>query len=141
MNEERINNITKHYEKAKQLHPHFCDTLYPGEYEAEYRGIIRAYEAIKQHHEGIALRRKIKDDAEVGALCWTTLIEEQMLKVRESMNILEKGKAIESCYDGISIFLRVIDVLEGNQSLGAPKDTTITQAQTNTEEPHNATNN
>lgn len=137
MNEAHIKNITEHYDKAKQNHPYFCDTLYPGEYKSNYRGIIRAYEAIKQHNEGLKLRRRIQGDADVGRLCWTTLIEEQMLKVRESMNILEKGKAIESCYEGISIFLRVIDVLEGNQALGAPKDSTVTHThpQTTPESP------
>lgn len=106
--------IARHYCHAKSKHPNFCDLLHPALMtEGERKTVVR--------HLLKEARAEIAEDAALQRLMWDRLLNCEVWEVHEAIERGDKAAAVEEIYDAIAVLLRVIDVLEGRQSLGAPK--------------------
>lgn len=106
-----VGAIERHYFDAKEKHPYFCDMVTRDlwtvpDIQANLR-YVRQYisEDVKRH--------------EVEAM---SLIICEMREFEEAMTLKDTARAVEECYDCIAVLLRVVDVLEGRQRLGKPKE-------------------
>lgn len=115
MKSEIIEKIKEHYEHAKLKHPYFCDGLIPKGIDDELMEIII-------RHEVADARNDIKKAIEQKNVTFSTLLNCEVWEVHEAVFKGDKKQAIEECYDSIAILLRAIDVLEGRQALGDPKE-------------------
>lgn len=102
--------IERHYSHAKEKHPYFCDTLlYPkwSRDELVTKLNVDRLNLLEASHNG-------------------TMSMPHVLSCEVSEMVLDifdkKAHAVEEAYDCIAVLLRVIDVLEGRQSLGRPKE-------------------
>lgn len=68
-------------------------------------------------------RERVRDAAAVGSLTATRLIDLAALEMMEAAVRGDKAAAVGKCYDAIAVLLRTVDVLEGRQPLGKPKET------------------
>ena len=115
LNHRVVSAIERHYKHAKEKHPYFCDRIIPGK---DYSGNVG--EEIKKNLREIRIRidRSIKSQR-----CeWDELLNEEVWEVLEAIHNGKNDHAVEECYDCIAVLLRVIDVLEGRQPLGKPKE-------------------
>lgn len=103
------NRIGQHYLHAKEKHPYFADRMY------EERDIDTAKRSLK------TWRTRIRDEIESGNRCAETLLNCELCEVAEAYFSGDKAKAVEECYDAIAVILRMVDVLEGRQTLGNPE--------------------
>lgn len=102
--------IAEHYCHAKRKHPHFADRLCLDEKEPGCaKGCLETLRFILQVE-----RRHGQVHAETLAECETA-------EAWEAYARGDSAAAVEECYDVIAVMLRVIDVLEGRQSLGRPE--------------------
>lgn len=101
--------IAEHYCHAKRKHPYFADRLLP------VNGCAKAYGDYLR-----AVRDKYKRYAAFGKVPATAVLEEEIAEVYEAIANGDKAAAVEECYDAIAVLLRMVDVLEGRQSLGNP---------------------
>ena len=103
--------ITEHYCHAKSKHPYFADMMFLDENDAEdakrYLGIVRTILNIE--------RKK-------GELYAETLVNCEVAEICEAISRGYNAHAVEECYDAIAVLLRMVDVLEGRQELGKPKE-------------------
>lgn len=106
--------IERHYNRAKEKHPYFCDRLIPGK---DYAGNVG--EEIENNLREI--RSRIERSVESKRCEWDELLNEEVWEVLEAIHNGGNDNAVEECYDAIAVLLRVIDVLEGRQELGKPK--------------------
>ena len=111
-----IEKIQEHYDRAREKHPYFCDALLPHrEYSRE-----QIHELIDAN---LALaRNRIEVGVRDGNVMWNELLNCEVLEATEDIANGDTAAAVEECYDAISVLLRVIDVLEGRQKLGKPKE-------------------
>lgn len=115
LNQRVVAAIERHYNHAKEKHPHFCDQLIPGKDYA-----LNVGEEIENNLREI--RSRIERSVESQRCEWDELLNEEVWEVLEAIHNGENDNAVEECYDAIAVLLRVIDVLEGRQELGQPKD-------------------
>ena len=114
LNQRVVPAIERHYKHAKEKHPYFCDRLIPGK---DYAGNVG-----KEIENNLREIRSRIDRSIKSRRCeWNELLNEEVWEVLEAIYNGENDNAVEECYDAISVLLRVIDVLEGRQSLGKPK--------------------
>lgn len=104
--------IEAHYNHAREKHPRFCDQWHP------YSGIsdFTIAKAL------VNLRNRIKTMEAEKRLVWDTVLDCEIWEIREAIACGQPEYAVEECYDAIAVLLRVIDVLEGRQLLGKPKE-------------------
>lgn len=103
--------IERHYKHAREKHPYFCDM------------VTRDLWTVKDIQDNIkSIRQYIEQDIarhEVEAL---SLLICETREFEEAMTLKDTAAAIEELYDVIAVCLRIIDVLEGRQALGMPKE-------------------
>lgn len=111
-----VGAIERHYLHAKEKHPYFCDALLPHrEYSRE-----QIHELIEAN---LALaRNRIEVGVRDGNVMWNELLNCEVWEAIEDIANGDAADAVEECYDAIAVLLRVVDVLEGRQKLGKPKE-------------------
>ena len=98
----------KHYAHAREKHPYFCDgILSPVE---DYKG------ALANQRSRLAAARSC------GMVAACDLVGCELLEAYAEAANGKDAHAVEECYDAIAILLRKIDMLEGRQKLGKPKE-------------------
>lgn len=103
--------VAEHYCHAKRKHPHFADSMFLYENNAEdAKRDLRILRMILNIE-----RKEVKVYAETLANC-------EVAEVCDAIARGDKAAAVEECYDAIAVLLRMVDVLEGRQKLGKPKD-------------------
>lgn len=106
--EKFLERAMVHYRHARDKHPYFADRMY------EEQDIDMARQSLK------TWRTQIQDEIESGNCCAETLLNCELCEVAEAYFSGDKAKAVEECYDAIAVILRMVDVLEGRQTLGNP---------------------
>ena len=103
--------IVEHYCHARANHPYFADLMFLDENDAEdakrYLGIVRTILNIERKN---------------GELYAETLVNCEVAEICEAISRGDKAHAVEECYDAIAVLLRMVDVMEGRQKLGKPKE-------------------
>lgn len=108
-----VGAIERHYKHAREKHPYFCDVLFR-EDRKRVDGGPDAHLATGRTHLDRMIRFGEADFLDV-ADC----------EVAEAFAAYCNGdvpQTIEEVYDVIAVLLRVVDVLEGRQALGGPKE-------------------
>ena len=108
-----VTKIAEHYCHAKLKHPYFCDVCSPSWLTIGQRKKTIAY-ALKMS------RMDIQDDIARGRLMWDTLLNCEVWEVHDALLRGDNAHAVEECYDAIAVLIRVVDVIEGRQTLGNP---------------------
>lgn len=103
--------IAEHYCHAKAKHPYFADRLFIDDNDAE---------EAKRDLESVRMLLNI--ERKQGRVYAETLANCEIAEVCDAIARGEKAMAVEECYDVIAVLLRMVDVLEGRQELGKPKD-------------------
>jgi len=106
--------IIEHYNHAREKHPYFCDRVLPVESIAEVQEEIQ--EVLAEFRRVLNTGCKQHQSAAYDIACC------EMVEFAEAYARGDTAAAIEECYDAIAVLLRVIDVLEGRQPLGKPKE-------------------
>lgn len=110
--------IAEHYCHARAKHPYFADRIIDN-----YGGGPQTRFAVKAMEQELRLMRefvadRIKDEmVKPETLLWCEVSEANLAYAQN-----EIPYAVEECYDAIAVLLRMVDVLEGRQALGKPKD-------------------
>lgn len=108
MTPETINKIREHYEHAKQKHSYFADEITRIEDESFWRS------------REIRYRRTLKTRIELNNVGADDVLDCEVCEMFHAFTAGNTAAAVEECYDAIAVLLRVVDVLEGRQSLGDP---------------------
>lgn len=112
MNQATIDAIERHYRNAKEKHPYFCDR------------ITCLSEAGAETHLSVH-RSALETEVEAGDIEVNTLLFCEFYEAMEAYTHGDTAAAVEECYDAISVLLRVVDVLQGRQVLGRPKESEV----------------
>lgn len=115
MNPEIIEKIREHYEHAKKKHPYFCDRLYLSQGMSTKEDMLSYLQSKLKR-----IRQSLAADKECGRLCADLVLNCELVEIEEAICLGNTAAAIEECYDAIAVLLRIIDVLEGRQTLGNP---------------------
>ena len=103
--------IERHYKHAKEKHPYFCDM------------VTRDLWTVKDVQDNLKrIRQYIEQDIARHEVEATSLLICEMREFEEAMTLKDTSAAVEELYDVIAVCLRIIDVLEGRQALGRPKE-------------------
>lgn len=102
--------IAEHYCHAKRKHPYFADKLFVDDNIKDAEGCLECVRTI------LGIERNL---CEVHA---ETLVNCEIAEICEAILLGDNAHAVEECYDAIAVLLRMVDVLEGRQRLGKPKD-------------------
>ena len=103
--------IERHYEHAIDEHPYFCDMVTRDLWTV--KGIQDNLKRIRQYIEQDIARHEVEA---------MSLLICEMREFEEAMTLKDTAAAVEELYDVIAVCLRIIDVLEGRQALGRPKE-------------------
>lgn len=113
--DEHHGRIAEHYAHAIEKHPYFCDWVEPQDDTSEKaKAKIETTLAV--------IRGIIKEGAEKHTLGWDDLLNYEVWEVFDALAKDDKAQAVEELYDCVAVCLRAIDVLEGRQRLGKPKE-------------------
>lgn len=115
LNQKVVSAIERHYKHAKERHSYFCDIISP-QYFCKAQAKRICADKLKD------CRDFISEAKSKSRLRWDALLNCEVWEVHESITNGDNAHAIEECYDAIAVILRVIDVLEGRQELGRPKE-------------------
>lgn len=103
--------IERHYKHAKRKHPYFCDM------------VSHDYWRLQDVQDNLArMRSYLQKDAERHDLDALSVLYCEVRELEEALCRGDTAAVIEETYDCIAVLLRVIDVLEGRQALGRPKE-------------------
>lgn len=103
--------ILQHYHKAREKHPYFCDMIKSDDLPFDFAG----------WHLGDC-RKRLVHAIEASVVRWDELLDCEKYEAMVEIDHGNTARAVEECYDAISVLLRTIDVLEGRQKLGSPED-------------------
>lgn len=104
-----IEKIQEHYDHAREKHQCFCD-------------IITCLSDVGADTHLDIYRSTLAAEADNNCVEVGTVL---MCEFYEAIQAYTKGDtaaAVEECYDAIAVLLRMIDVLEGRQPTGKPKE-------------------
>ena len=108
---EVVLRIVEHYCHAREKHPYFADLMFLDEDDAEDAkrnlGILRAL---------LSIERK------TGNVCVETLFNCEVAEICDAIARGHNDHAVDECYDAIAVLLRMVDVMEGRQKIGKPKE-------------------
>lgn len=105
--------IERHYNHAKEKHPYFCDMLFRADRHNTDKSAERHLELC---------RKNLANMTTIGTVDFIDVADCEVAEVFEAFCDGDNAHAIEELYDTIAVFLRAIDVLEGRQALGRPKE-------------------
>lgn len=120
LDSDKVYAIEKHYLKAREKHPYFCDSLYPRYYTKD-----QAKRRCENELE--YCRDLISEMASESRLQWDALLNCEVWEAHEAIANGATAAAVEECYDAIAVLLRVVDVLEGRQALGRPDECEVAE--------------
>lgn len=111
-----LSNVMTRYHVSRSTHPRFVDGLSCNDRTGdETRDAINAKYAM----EMLALRRKhVYQAVEEGCLTAETLLDCRVAEVCAALAEDDGTRAVDGCYGAIVVLMRMIDVIEGRQSLG-----------------------
>lgn len=109
-----LDKIIEHYNHAREKHPYFCDKITKYNKDNIYH-IGANIKNCKWQIETYPNNRNIELDV-------TPLLSCRWLELVQAYVNGNYPIAIEMAYKSIAVFLRVIDVLEGQQALGKPEE-------------------
>lgn len=99
MKPETIDKIKAHYEHAVEKHPKFTDKFYSGTHNYAQLSLAQAREDLKW------------------GICDTeSIITCELLEIYEAYKGGRLADAKEECYDAIAVLLRMIDMIEKEES-------------------------
>lgn len=104
---ETFAEIERHYNRAKERHPYFCDIIKSDDLPFDFAG----------WHLG-ECRRLLAHAKAAGVVRWDELLDCEKYEAMVEINRGNTAAAVDECYDCIAVLLRTIDVLEGRQRLG-----------------------
>lgn len=104
---ETVAEIERHYNRAKERHPYFCDIIKDDELPFDFAG---------WHLE--ECRKRLAHARAAGVVRWDELLDCEKYEAMVEINRGDTAAAVDECYDCIAVLLRTIDVLEGRQKLG-----------------------
>ena len=108
---EVVLNIVEHYCHARSKHPYFADMMFLDENDAEEAKANLG-----------TVRKLLRMELKQGEVYAETLVNCELAEVCDAIARGDKAAAVEECYDAIAVLLRMVDVLEGRQKLGKPKE-------------------
>ena len=117
MNVERANlhailmDVALHYKHACDKHPHFAD-----EFFHVYANELPCDKFLQQ------CRGMIQVAAKAGCLDCIQILNCEIAEVMDAYVRGDRQQAREECLDAAAVLLRMVDVLDGLQPLGRPKD-------------------
>lgn len=107
--------ITDHYVRAIEKHPYFCDKM-------DTAIILTKEDLLKFITRDLEnKRRRIRFGCEDRNLCWSEILECELLGAEEAYLRGDKAQVVKKLYASVAVLLRTIDVLEGRQKLGKPE--------------------
>lgn len=106
-----VGAIERHYFNAKEKHPYFCDQLLSNVVNG------RSLDALLAD-----ISTDIVRNAKTGSVAATYVLDCELCEMESAIAWGDTSAAVEECYDAIAVLLRVVDVLEGRQTLGRPKE-------------------
>ncbi len=107
-----------HYYHAKDKHPHFCDRLV--EDVGNNQEVAKRTATIILQSWRDTLAKRVRDEISTPF----DVLQTEIAEVYQAVVHGDKAAAVEECYDVLAVLLRMIDVLEGRQPIGKPKDGT-----------------
>lgn len=106
-----VSAIERHYKHAREKHPYFCDM------------VTRDLWTVKDIQDNLKrVRQYIERDIAQHEVEAISLLICEMREFEEAVTFKDTAAAVEELYDVIAVCLRIIDVLEGRQALGRPKE-------------------
>lgn len=108
-----VSAIERHYMHANEKHPYFCDAL--------FRENRKNVDGGPDRHLKLC-RKNMRDRIRGGELDFLDVAECEVAELFVAWCNGNTTDAIEETYDVIAVLLRVIDVLQGRQALGRPKE-------------------
>jgi len=126
---EVVGAIDRHYLNAKEKHPYFCDGITGG----DIYGLVSenshkwSYNGQHEYYSGeLRLRRdEVIHMSKNGTLKAEHVLACEYYEMLEAYARGDTATAVEECYDAIAVLLRVVDVLQGRQALGKPKESEV----------------
>ena len=108
---ERVIRIAEHYCHARRKHPHFAHTLFleASDESAAARTLVRT-------------RFCLNCERRQGEVIAETVLNCEICEAIHAFACGDKPHAVEECYDAIAVLLRMVDVIEGRQTLGNPEN-------------------
>ncbi len=106
---EHDGRVAKHYAHAREKHPYFCDMI-----------TCMSKTSVNMHLKH--LRSILAAGIEYGCVEASTVLSCEIYEAFQAYARGDTAHAVEECYDAIAVLLRTIDVLEGRQKLGRPKN-------------------
>ena len=106
-----VTKIAEHYFHARRKHPYFADLMFLDENYAE-----------DAKRNLIIVRTLLSVELKVGKICAETLVDCEVAEICDAIVRGDNDHAVDECYDAIAVLLRMVDVLEGRQKLGKPKE-------------------
>lgn len=121
-----VGAIERSYFNAKEKHQYFCDGITGG----DVYGLVSenshkfSYHGQHEYYSGeLGLRRdEVRHRSKNGTLKAEHVLACEYHEMLEAYARGDTAAAVEECYDAIAVLLRVVDVLEGRQTLGRPKE-------------------
>ena len=114
-----VGAIERHYLHAKEKHPYFCDGL-------TGKDIYGRESCLYQHDyyrtESKWRKEEVENRSKNGTIKAEHILGNEYYEMLEAYARGDTAHAVEECYDAIAVLLRTIDVLEGRQKLGKPKE-------------------
>ena len=102
-------NVFAHYLHAKEKHPYFCD-------------IITCLSDVGADTHLDIYRSTLEAEKNASSVEACTVLICEIHEAIQAYTHGDTAAAVEECYDAIAVLLRTIDVLEGRQTLGKPKE-------------------
>lgn len=129
LDSDKVYAIEKHYLEAREKHPYFCDGITGG----DVYGLVSENShkwSYHGQHEYYSSELRLRRDEVLHRSKNRTLKAERVLaceyhEMLEAYARRDTAAAVEECYDAIAVLLRVVDVLEGRQELGRPKESEV----------------
>ena len=110
---ETFAEIERHYNRAKERHPYFCDKLF---FHTFGEGGDTDYQTARE--ELAECREFIDFMIRHNRLSAYAVVRCEFYEAQEAYARGDTAAAVDECFDCIAVLLRTIDVLEGRQKLG-----------------------
>jgi len=104
-----LQDIGAHYRHAKEKHPYFADRLFIDD-------MVKPSEALA------VCRAELNKNIEEHNVDTLDVLKCEILEMYDAALSGNIKNAVDECYDAIAVMLRIIDVIEGRQPLGNPKE-------------------
>lgn len=108
-----VGAIERHYMSAIEKHPYFCDVLFRENRKRVDGGPVRHL---------VLCRKHLAEIIQAGDADFLDVADCEVAEAFAAYCNGDVPQTIEEVYDVIAVLLRVVDVLQGRQALGRPKE-------------------